>query len=122
MGRTLLKDDKAQKKKFIETFFIYFLSCVCRVIDNLINAMPASSTDNICQIEETLKSSLKKRGDLDSNITSSSKKILLTQIEFKPAEKPYSLQIDSLRKKYISLNPQQNLQVDNGLANKSKYY
>lgn len=82
--------------------------------------MPASSTDNICQIEETLKSSLKKRGgDLDSSITSSSKKILLTQIEFKPAEKPYSLQIDSLRKKYIPLNPQQNHQVENGVANKN---
>lgn len=73
--------------------------------------MPASFSDNICQIEETLKSSLggNKAGDLDSDISSSSKRILLTQIVFKPAEKPYSLQIDSLRKKYIPLNPSQDI-------------
>lgn len=84
--------------------------------------MPASSSDNIYQIEETLKSSLSGGGDLDSDITSSSKRILLTQIVFKPAEKPYSLQIDSLRKKYIPLNPSQNNQ-DRGDAehNKGQY-
>lgn len=71
--------------------------------------MPASSSDNIYQIEETLKSSLGRGGrDLDSDISSSSKRILLTQVVFKPAEKPYSLQIDSLRKKYIPLNPSSN--------------
>ncbi|CAC5406039.1 USP36_42 [Mytilus coruscus] len=42
--------------------------------------MPASSSDNIYQIEETLKSSLSGGGDLDSDITLSSKRILLTQI------------------------------------------
>lgn len=81
--------------------------------------MPASSSDNIYQIEETLKSSLSGGGDLDSDITSSSKRILLTQIVFKPAEKPYSLQIDSLRKKYIPLNPSQNNQ-DRGDAEHNK--
>jgi hypothetical protein len=43
-----------------------------------------------------------------SDISSSSKRILLTQVVFKPAEKPYSIQIDSLRKKYIPLNPSSN--------------
>lgn len=81
--------------------------------------MPASSSDNIYQIEETLQSSLSGGGDLDSDITSSSKRILLTQIVFKPAEKPYSLQIDSLRKKYIPLNPSQNNQ-DRGDAEHKK--
>ena len=44
-------------------------------------------------------------GDLTQTITSSVKKALLEHVDFAPAEKPVSLQVESLRCKYISLNP-----------------
>ena len=44
-------------------------------------------------------------GDLTQTITSSVKKALLEHVDFTPAEKPASLQVESLRCKYISLNP-----------------
>ena len=67
--------------------------------------MPASSAENFGQIEETIKSSLSGRESVfDSKLTSFSKQVLLQDIEFKPAQNRYSLQIDSLRSKYIPLN------------------
>ena len=68
--------------------------------------MPASSSENFVHIEETLKSSLSgAHKKVDSQIVSSAKRVLLNKIDFKPAQKAYSLQIDSLRSKYIPLNP-----------------
>ncbi|XP_050394130.1 ubiquitin carboxyl-terminal hydrolase 36 [Patella vulgata] len=66
--------------------------------------MPASASDNIVGLQETLRANLAGDG-LDENLVSSAKKVLLHQIDFKLAEKPHSLQIDSLRTKYIPLNP-----------------
>ena len=66
--------------------------------------MPANSADNIVHIEETLKSSLKNRGTIDSQIVSSSKRILLSHIGFQPAGQPYALQQETLKAKYIPLN------------------
>lgn len=47
----------------------------------------------------------KLASDLDSKLVSSSKKVLLQKIEFKPASKPDE-QYENLRKKYVPLNSQ----------------
>ncbi|XP_033734975.1 ubiquitin carboxyl-terminal hydrolase 36-like [Pecten maximus] len=82
--------------------------------------MPASSSENIGQIEETLKSSLVGEESLDCQILSSSKQVLLHKIDFKPAEKPYSLQVDSLRAKYIPLNQFKKYSTEQNGSNKQK--
>ncbi|XP_061182057.1 ubiquitin carboxyl-terminal hydrolase 36-like isoform X1 [Saccostrea echinata] len=66
--------------------------------------MPANSADNVFHIEETIKSSLNFKGTIDSQIASSSKKILLSHIGFQPAGQPYSIQQENLRAKYVPLN------------------
>lgn len=66
--------------------------------------MPANSADNIVHIGETLKSSLKSKGTIDSQLVSSSKRILLSHIGFQPAGQPYALQQETLKAKYIPLN------------------
>lgn len=66
--------------------------------------MPANSADNIVHIGETLKSSLKNKGTIDSQLVSSSKRILLSHIGFQPAGQPYALQQETLKAKYIPLN------------------
>ncbi|OWF47819.1 ubiquitin carboxyl-terminal hydrolase 36-like [Mizuhopecten yessoensis] len=82
--------------------------------------MPASSSENIGQIEESLKSSLAGEESLDSQLLSSSKQVLLHKIDFKPAEKPYSLQVDSLRAKYIPLNQFKKYSTEQNGSNKQK--
>lgn len=47
----------------------------------------------------------KLAADLDAKLVSSSKKVLLQRIEFKPASKPDE-QYENLRKKYVPLNSQ----------------
>lgn len=47
----------------------------------------------------------KLASDLDAKLVSSSKKVLLQRIEFKPASKP-DLQYENLKKKYVPLNSQ----------------
>lgn len=97
------------------------------MITDATDDMPASSTENCSYIEETLRSSIAGKKSIDNQLLSSSKRILLNKIEFKAAEKPYSLQIDSLRSKYIPLNPskdynQSNSAESNDTSNKGKYY
>lgn len=99
----------------------------CILITDATDDMPASSTENCSYIEETLRSSIAGKKSIDNQLLSSSKRILLNKIEFKAAEKPYSLQIDSLRSKYIPLNPskdynQSNSAESNDTSNKGKYY
>ena len=70
--------------------------------------MPTIETDTVSHVENSLKAYLKggsQSGDLSQTITSSVKKALLENVEFTPAEKPASLQVETLRSKYISLNP-----------------
>ena len=69
--------------------------------------MPASSSDSVGHIEEALTGSLKggSTSSIDEQLVSSSKKILLSNIQFKPAEKQLNNQLDNLRSKYIFLNP-----------------
>ena len=70
--------------------------------------MPTVEADTVTHVENSLKAYLKggsQSGDLTQTITSSVKKALLEHVEFTPAEKPASLQVENLRTKYISLNP-----------------
>lgn len=67
--------------------------------------MPASSSESLVHIEEKLRASCADGSDLDHQVAASSKQILLHKIDFKPAQKPYSLQLDSLKSKYVHLNP-----------------
>lgn len=70
--------------------------------------MPASALENIdSAIDETLKASLITGNGIDKQLVSSAKRVLLHKVDFHPADRPYSLQIDSLRSKYIPLNPSQ---------------
>lgn len=72
-------------------------------------AMPASSSDHLEQIEETLRISLTCTEDIDQQLLSASKRVLLHKIDFKPAEKPHTLQVETLRAKYVALNPSKSL-------------
>ncbi|KAL3876474.1 hypothetical protein ACJMK2_034317 [Sinanodonta woodiana] len=71
--------------------------------------MPASASDSLGRLEETLKASISRgqSGSLDDHLYIHTKKVLLHEIAFTPAAKHYSLQIDNLRSKYIPLNPSQ---------------
>ena len=44
--------------------------------------------------------------DLDQHLVSSSKQVLLKKIDFQPAERDVSFQLQNLRVKYVPLNPQ----------------
>lgn len=66
--------------------------------------MPASSSETVSHIEESLKSSLSKGDSLDTKLVCSSKKILLHKIDFRPAERQSSFQLEQLRTKYTPLN------------------
>jgi hypothetical protein len=79
--------------------------------------MPANSADNIVHIEETLRSSLGNKGGIDRQIVSSSKTILLSNIDFQPAGQPYNLQQETLRAKYIPLNSTKNSGSEHDLHN-----
>ncbi len=43
--------------------------------------------------------------DLDQHLVSSSKQVLLKKIDFQPAERDVSFQLQNLRVKYVPLNP-----------------
>ena len=65
------------------------------------------SPGNIEEIHNSLKTSLnrgKKQQDLDKDVVAASKRVLLEHITFEPASAPYTMQLDQLRAKYISLN------------------
>lgn len=62
------------------------------------------------KLKEALKpgrkdSSTGDDGDLNKLLASSAKKVLLQKIEFEPASKGFSYQLDSLKTKYVILNP-----------------
>ncbi|XP_041735036.2 ubiquitin carboxyl-terminal hydrolase 36 isoform X1 [Coregonus clupeaformis] len=62
------------------------------------------------KLKEALKpgrkdSSAGDEGDLNKLLASSAKKVLLQKIEFEPASKGFSYQLDSLKTKYVILNP-----------------
>lgn len=60
------------------------------------------------KLKEALKPSRKDtgdEGDLNKLLASSAKKVLLQKIEFEPASKGFSYQLDSLKNKYVILNP-----------------
>ncbi|KAF6732546.1 Ubiquitin carboxyl-terminal hydrolase 36 [Oryzias melastigma] len=60
------------------------------------------------KLKEALKPGRKdsgEDGDLNKLLASSAKKVLLQKIEFEPASKGFSYQLDSLKNKYVILNP-----------------
>ena len=60
------------------------------------------------KLKEALKPGRKdagEEGDLNKLLASSAKKVLLQKIEFEPASKGFSYQLDSLKTKYVILNP-----------------
>ncbi|KAM6957751.1 ubiquitin carboxyl-terminal hydrolase 36 [Aplochiton taeniatus] len=60
------------------------------------------------KLKEALKPGRKDSGDdgdLNKLLASSAKKVLLQKIEFEPASKGFSYQLDSLKTKYVILNP-----------------
>ncbi|XP_061741122.1 ubiquitin carboxyl-terminal hydrolase 36 isoform X2 [Nerophis ophidion] len=60
------------------------------------------------KLKEALKPGRKESGDdgdLNKLLASSAKKVLLQKIEFEPATKGFSYQLDSLKNKYVILNP-----------------
>ena len=71
--------------------------------------MPASSSDSLLQIEESLQASLRhapegSSASLSQRLVSSAKRILLQRVEFQPAVVTSSAQLDKLRAKYAPLN------------------
>ena len=91
-------------------------------------AMPASSGVGVVSshIEGTLRASLGQchsSGEtLDQKLVSSSKRILLHNIEFAPAESDSTYQLDLLRSKYTPLNASQAKESSTGtsVSQKSK--
>ncbi|XP_072882346.1 ubiquitin carboxyl-terminal hydrolase 36 [Hemitrygon akajei] len=60
------------------------------------------------KLKEALKPGRKDsadEGDLNKLLAASAKKVLLQKIEFEPASKSFSYQLDSLKSKYVILNP-----------------
>ncbi|KAM3864442.1 ubiquitin carboxyl-terminal hydrolase 36 [Diretmus argenteus] len=60
------------------------------------------------KLKEALKPGRKDtgdEGDLNKLLASSAKKVLLQKIEFEPASRGFSYQLDSLKTKYVILNP-----------------
>lgn len=60
------------------------------------------------KLKEALKPGRKDssdEGDLNKLLASSAKKVLLQKIEFEPASKGFSYQLETLKTKYVILNP-----------------
>lgn len=60
------------------------------------------------KLKEALKPGRKDSaddGDLGKLLAASAKKILLQKIEFEPASKSFSYQLETLKSKYVLLNP-----------------
>lgn len=77
--------------------------------------MPASSAESCDPIEQLLQSSLEDRrcdastsnnAHFEQQLLNSAKKVLLSKVEFQPAENEYTLALNNnLKAKYIHLNP-----------------
>lgn len=60
------------------------------------------------KLKEALKPGRKDsgdEGDLNKLLASSAKKVLLQKIEFEPASKSFGYQLETLKTKYVILNP-----------------
>ena len=68
--------------------------------------MPASSSESVTAVEASLKASLGGKDSLDQQLAASSTKVLLHKIDFTPAQKSCSFQPESIKAKYVLLNPQ----------------
>ncbi|KAK7481019.1 hypothetical protein BaRGS_00027738 [Batillaria attramentaria] len=64
-----------------------------------------SAAENLEAIESTLKASLSQGKQLDQNVVSAAQRVLLHNIEFVPATSPHSVQLSSLKTKYVLLQP-----------------
>ncbi|XP_053708590.1 ubiquitin carboxyl-terminal hydrolase 36 isoform X1 [Synchiropus splendidus] len=70
--------------------------------------LDVSTMPIVDKLKEALKPGRKEtsdEGDLNKLLASSAKKVLLQKIEFEPASKGFSYQLDSLKNKYVILNP-----------------
>lgn len=64
-----------------------------------------SAAENLDVIESTLKASLSQGKQLDQNVVSAAQRVLMHNIAFVPSSKPHSVQLSSLKSKYILLQP-----------------
>jgi hypothetical protein len=67
--------------------------------------MPASSSESVTPVEASLRASLGGKDSLDQQLAASSTKVLLQKIDFAPAQKSCSFQPESIKAKYVLLNP-----------------
>lgn len=92
--------------------FIYLFFCAVLWSDADTQSVCPHSDVPTMPIVDKLKEALKPgrkdtgdEGDLNKLLASSAKKVLLQKIEFEPATKGFSYQLDSLKNKYVILNP-----------------
>ncbi|XP_048844260.1 ubiquitin carboxyl-terminal hydrolase 36-like [Brienomyrus brachyistius] len=75
------------------------------------------------KLKEALKSgrkdSAEEPGDLHKLLTSSARKVLLQKIEFEPASKTLSSQLEALRSKYVILNPNPLPRIEGAVGQKA---
>lgn len=77
-------------------------------IYDIVFCSDVSTMPIVDKLKEALKPGRKEtgdEGDLNKLLASSAKKVLLQKIEFEPASKGFSYQLDSLKNKYVILNP-----------------
>ncbi|XP_074647848.1 uncharacterized protein LOC141903569 [Tubulanus polymorphus] len=79
--------------------------------------MPASYTETVNPIEESLKESLGNKDTLDRQLEANSFKILMQDIEFEQAQKSSTFQLENIRQKYVALTSQHNLKNEHILRN-----
>ncbi|XP_038064231.1 ubiquitin carboxyl-terminal hydrolase 36-like [Patiria miniata] len=84
--------------------------------DLLKTKTPGASTDPI-----PVEAGVQSGADLDQHLVASSKQVLHKTIDFRPAEKDISFQLQNLRVKYVALNPSQPEAVESGAASSSKH-
>ena len=78
--------------------------------------MPAQSNENITAVEEAVQASLTGSNPLNSSLSSLPKKVLLSSIDFQPASKTHTLQLDKLKSKYIVLNTSSTEKLSNSTS------
>ncbi|PVD38407.1 hypothetical protein C0Q70_01022 [Pomacea canaliculata] len=63
-----------------------------------------SAAENLEVVESTLRASLSQNKHLDQHVVSSTQRVLMHRVTFVPAAKPHTLQLRSLKSKYILLS------------------
>lgn len=93
-------------------FYLFLFFCAVLRSDADTQSVCPHSDVPTMPIVDKLKEALKPgrkdtgdEGDLNKLLASSAKKVLLQKIEFEPATKGFSYQLDSLKNKYVILNP-----------------